>query len=340
MTRELRRRFVLAAVILAGATDATAQYLDIQVGNGQITIVADHVPAREILAEWARVGDIALVSGEKLAGPPLTLFLKSVPESGALEMLLKDVGGYVVSMRTSQQTGNASVLRKIIVLPKSDIARAEPSSARAGDARVTAATPADMSADPGAEFPDGSAAAPAQSARRYTSDSTSRLQITSNAPRPGNDSGVSGRSASLQPSESHVASPGTARPTGADESVASDATNPPALDESGRSLRLGNAARSSIEAVNDESARTAPPRQGPDMVPDNAPNGTARAAVIDLAAPPVWGEPPRLPETYVPGALPEGPSTVVDLAAPLMWGEAPRLPPGPVPPTAGPRPPR
>ena len=53
--------------------------------NGRVTLVAQDVTVREILAEWARVGQTPIVNGEKLTGTPVTLELTDVPEAQALD---------------------------------------------------------------------------------------------------------------------------------------------------------------------------------------------------------------------------------------------------------------
>ena len=37
--------------------------------NGRVTLIADNVPLRQILPEWARVGQTKIVNGDKLSGP-------------------------------------------------------------------------------------------------------------------------------------------------------------------------------------------------------------------------------------------------------------------------------
>src|SRR6266540_4009307 len=114
MKTRLSRTLVLAAVMSGAAGHAVAQHLDVQVGDGRVTIVADLVPAREILAEWARIGGITLVNAEILTGPPLTLHLQDVPEPRALDTLLRDAGGYVASTREDATKTAASILKRVM----------------------------------------------------------------------------------------------------------------------------------------------------------------------------------------------------------------------------------
>ena len=54
---------------------------------------------RQILAEWARVGQTKIVNAERVPGGPMTLELTNVPEVEALEILLRSAGGYVLAPR-------------------------------------------------------------------------------------------------------------------------------------------------------------------------------------------------------------------------------------------------
>src|SRR5688500_2044578 len=70
---QLFRCIVLTAVVSASATVAAAGELKLTLSNGRATLIAQDVPLRQILDEWARVGQTTIVNGDKLTGPPLTL---------------------------------------------------------------------------------------------------------------------------------------------------------------------------------------------------------------------------------------------------------------------------
>ena len=67
--------------------------------NGRVTLIAHDVTVREILAEWARVGQARIVNGEKLTGGPVTIELTDVPEARALDTVLRSAAGYVMAPR-------------------------------------------------------------------------------------------------------------------------------------------------------------------------------------------------------------------------------------------------
>jgi hypothetical protein len=112
-------RFLLSAVLTAGiATTATAGELTVKMADGLVTVIAKDVPLRQILAEWARVGNTRMVNAEKVVGAPLTLQLVDVPEKEALEILLRSAAGYVTASRENPLAG-ASVYDRVIILATS-----------------------------------------------------------------------------------------------------------------------------------------------------------------------------------------------------------------------------
>lgn len=92
--------------------------LKLTIGNGRATLVANDVPLRQILAEWARLGQTTIVNGDKLNGPSMTLELVDRPEREVLEVLLKTASGYIAAQR-SVNIANASVFDRVMILPVS-----------------------------------------------------------------------------------------------------------------------------------------------------------------------------------------------------------------------------
>jgi hypothetical protein len=81
------------------------------------------VTVRQILTEWARVGQTKIVNVERIPGGPITLELRDVPEQEALEVLLRSVSGYMAAPRATV-VANASAFDRIIVMPTSVAPRA------------------------------------------------------------------------------------------------------------------------------------------------------------------------------------------------------------------------
>src|SRR5918999_2939413 len=105
--QKLLRCLLFAAVAAGVATTAAAGELTLTMANGRVTVIAKDVPLRQILAEWARVGNTRMVNAEKLMGGPLTLQLVDVPEKEALDILLRSAAGYMTAPRAQGVTGGS-----------------------------------------------------------------------------------------------------------------------------------------------------------------------------------------------------------------------------------------
>jgi hypothetical protein len=96
-----------------------ADELTLTMNQGSVTVVAERVSLKQILAEWARVGKTTIVGAERLSGPPLTLHLENVPERQALETLLRSAAGYMAAPRLQPAAPGASLYDRILILPTS-----------------------------------------------------------------------------------------------------------------------------------------------------------------------------------------------------------------------------
>jgi hypothetical protein len=94
--------------------------------NGRVSLVARDATVRQILTEWARVGHTKIVNMERVPGGPVTLELINVPESQALDVLLRTLSGYITAPRPVEAV-NLSRFDRIIIMPT--LAAARPASA-------------------------------------------------------------------------------------------------------------------------------------------------------------------------------------------------------------------
>jgi len=109
-------RFALAtALVTTAAAPAAAGELRLAIADGHVTLVAKDVTVREILAEWARIGQTRIVNGEKLSGGPVTLELNNVPEAQALDTVLRSAAGYVMAPRMAGSPGPSRYDRILIL---------------------------------------------------------------------------------------------------------------------------------------------------------------------------------------------------------------------------------
>ena len=58
-------RLALATVLISGcASVASAGDLKLTIDNGRVTLIAQDVPLRQILDEWARIGKTTIVNAD------------------------------------------------------------------------------------------------------------------------------------------------------------------------------------------------------------------------------------------------------------------------------------
>jgi hypothetical protein len=116
---------IVVCLLTASAASADVQ---LQLHDGRVSIVAKDATVRQILAEWARVGQTKVVNVERIPGGPLTLELRNMPEGQALDVLLRSVSGYMAAPRATA-VANLSVFDRIIVMPTAAAPRAAASAA-------------------------------------------------------------------------------------------------------------------------------------------------------------------------------------------------------------------
>lgn len=108
-------------LLLAPARPALAD-VQITLHDGLVSLTAHDATVKQILTEWARVGQSTIVNIERLTGAPLTLQMTDVPEQQALQILLRSISGYLAAPRAAQ-VANASRFDRIIVMPTAAQAR-------------------------------------------------------------------------------------------------------------------------------------------------------------------------------------------------------------------------
>lgn len=102
----------LTAIMGLGAAQSAAQtptrVLQLSFdAEGRVSLRAQNVTAREILAEWARLCSCYLVNAEKLPGDPVMvpLLFEQQAQSVVLSSLLRPAAGYVLTPRRAGSSG-------------------------------------------------------------------------------------------------------------------------------------------------------------------------------------------------------------------------------------------
>jgi hypothetical protein len=116
--RVMKTLQAIAVFGFAWAAASSPAYADVQIAldNGRVSLTAKDATVRQILTEWARVGQTKIVNVERIPGGPMTLELRDAPEDQALNLLLRSVAGYVATPRVTT-VANSSRFDRIIVMP-------------------------------------------------------------------------------------------------------------------------------------------------------------------------------------------------------------------------------
>jgi len=109
------------SLVAQQSPQAPSRRLDITFDlDGNVTLIAENVPLREILAEWGRVGGAYMINAEKLVGAtaPMMRF-ENRPEQEVLDSLLRPAAGYILGPRTTRTSG-PSKFETVMILPTSN----------------------------------------------------------------------------------------------------------------------------------------------------------------------------------------------------------------------------
>jgi hypothetical protein len=86
--------------------------------DGVVSVTAKDATVRQILAEWARIGQTTIVNLDGISGGPTSLQLIDMPEEQALDIILRSVSGYVTAPR-HEPAANRSRFDRILIMPTS-----------------------------------------------------------------------------------------------------------------------------------------------------------------------------------------------------------------------------
>jgi hypothetical protein len=121
-------RVAIGALVFLATAPAASADVHLSIRNGRVTLQATNATVRQILTEWARVGQTRIVNVERIPGGPLTLELTNVPEREALDLLLRSVTGYLAAAR-AVAAPELSQFDRILVLPTAAIPRSPATAA-------------------------------------------------------------------------------------------------------------------------------------------------------------------------------------------------------------------
>src|SRR5947207_10847214 len=117
---QIRIALAFAVVCFCVSSAASAQVnptpVNLTMQDGRVSLTAKEATLRQILAEWARVGQTKIVNGDRVPGGPVTLQLTNVSEEQALDTLLRSLTGYVAAPRQIVAR-NLSQFDRIVIMP-------------------------------------------------------------------------------------------------------------------------------------------------------------------------------------------------------------------------------
>jgi hypothetical protein len=129
----------VTALLLWCAGPASAQAVRLEFHDGRVNLTTQNASLRAILTEWARLGGTQVVNAERLTGAPVTVQLTDIPETQALDIILRGSAGYIAGERASAAQASQSSLDRILVLPPAGTAT--PAATTVAARPVTAAPP-------------------------------------------------------------------------------------------------------------------------------------------------------------------------------------------------------
>ena len=121
----LTRAVVLIVATLAASplVLSAADEISLTIRDGRVTISARDAAVSDVLQAWSRAGGTTIVNGEQLRGTRVTVQLVDVPEEQALDVILRQTGGYIARKRPTP-VGNGSGFDRVVVMARSTSAPA------------------------------------------------------------------------------------------------------------------------------------------------------------------------------------------------------------------------
>lgn len=102
-------------LLTCAASPCRAAGLQLSIQDGMVSIDAQDVTIRQILTEWSRVGKTRIVNVERLGGGPISIKFDVLPERKALDIILRNVPGYIAAPRATF-VANTSMYDMILIM--------------------------------------------------------------------------------------------------------------------------------------------------------------------------------------------------------------------------------
>jgi hypothetical protein len=116
LANAVRGTFALLLIAWFGSSGTAGAEVHLAIRDGRVTLNARDATVAEILAEWAKVGHTQVVNGDTVSSELISIELADVPESHALDVILRSVAGYVAVSRPLD-LASPSRFDRILILP-------------------------------------------------------------------------------------------------------------------------------------------------------------------------------------------------------------------------------
>jgi len=123
----MKRVFFALLVLSLAASPCWAAGLKLTIHNGRVSLDAQDMTLRQILTEWARVGNTRIVNLERVTSGPMTLKFDDLPESQALDIILRNIPGYMAAPRATM-AADGSMYDRILIMATTTAVAPRPAS--------------------------------------------------------------------------------------------------------------------------------------------------------------------------------------------------------------------
>ncbi len=96
---------------------ASTENMELSFHEGRVTIIASEIPLDEILVEWSRLGNTTFINADSISSRLISITLIDVTEAKALDVLLREVAGYLFAPRPLRKIGTSVYDRIFLMSP-------------------------------------------------------------------------------------------------------------------------------------------------------------------------------------------------------------------------------
>lgn len=115
----MKLKLTIVAILLCLTTMgniASAENIELTFHEGRVTIIASKIPLDKILSEWSRLGNTTFITADEISDRLISVTLINVTEGEALEVLLREIAGYLLAPKPLGRIGTSIYDRVFLML--------------------------------------------------------------------------------------------------------------------------------------------------------------------------------------------------------------------------------